>query len=310
MVGSIRLLALLVFLGILAGSAHASSVLKGEDADKFLDSLRIPVSGMKAARDLVGTHVPLQTSDGFLIYHFREMLVTVERPAPHHDRITGKYFAGKTPKSLCIDFKGRAANYCVDIVFANGEVAITMKGQTLKGVPYSDAPTMLGPARPMPKAVADAIHQQAQCLCFQEIAREAAKGDFRAVMEKFEPDGSEWYENGEPFFDAVLNVQPWYRPCLVNEGSNLLFCQTADLINASKSQVAQFEQQQNRLVQKCFGKAPAGRSTKADNLMQGTEWWITDTLTAYSMKGAHHVSGSADHQLFLVTFHIGKRKRS
>ena len=132
----------------------------------------------------------------------------------------------------------------------------------------------------------------------------------RAIMEKFEPDGSEWYENGEPFFDAVLNVQPWYRPCLVNEGSNLMFCQTADLINASKSQVAQFEQQQNRLVQKCFGKAPAGRSTKADNLMQGTEWWITDTLTAYSMKGAHHVSGSADHQLFLVTFHIGKRKRS
>lgn len=310
----LRLVAGLVAVGLVvfgAMPAGARPASKSDDA-KFLDSLAIPVPGMMAIQELAGTTVPMAVADGYEIYRFSDGKVHIDKTAPNWERVHGTYKAGKTSESVCIDFAGPTPDTCMDVIVTNGEVRIKRNGQTLIGEAYYDAPTKLGKEHKMPKELAFNINLQTQCMCFKEIEREAAKGNFRDIMEKTEPDGSEWYENGEPFFDAELTISPWYKPCVVNEGQNLLFCEVAKIWGTTAAKEADYEKLLVGIVSKCFNRKPNGPAPdRHDPLRTGTEWWLNDNLAVYAMKGAF-AKGSkvgADSRLFLVTFNIGKRKK-
>ena len=302
-----------VAFGAVPGIAQ-SETPPGNSDTSISDSLRVQYRGMNAMEKLDGTTLVVGVEDGYEIYRVHGNIVSVDTTGPDWERNGAEISAGSTPKSVCLKFNGKEKlNYCMDVVLnTDGTGEVTRKGMMLPAEAFYDKETKLGKAHKMPKEMEFNVHLQTECMCFKEIERESRKGNFRDIMEKTEPDGNEWYEQDEPFFNAELRVQPWYKPCLVNEGQNMIFCEVEKIWNTTPEKETAYLALLNGLLTKCFGrKADGPAPDRKDPLRMGNEWLLRDDLQMYAMLGAKH-STSKDgpaSRLFLVTFNIGKLKK-
>ena len=289
--------------------------LKGEAAQKFLDSLAIPVHETKgrAALDAVaGAQVPISRDEAVDLYSFGSVLFTVERGAPFYDKLMGKYAPASNPGEVCLDFQGKARTLCGVPSFQNGVFTFTVGQGSMSGAAVFGDRAPAGAKTKFDPGVGEQIQSQRECRLFREIASVAKSGSFRSVMTKTEPDGNEWYENGEPFFDAELDSNPYSRPCIVNEGQNFLFCQVATQYGKTEAQADIVQRAYVRKLSACLGVEPTGPSPiRSDNLRLGTMFELTPRLQAYVMKGARSAIGvdRTSEQLFLVSFNIGDPPR-
>jgi hypothetical protein len=304
-----RLLA--AILSLAAAIPALSEDLKGEAARKFLDSLAIPdqtVTGRAAIDAVAKAQIPIARDEAIDLYSFGSVLFTIERGAPFYDKIMGKYAAASKPDEVCLDFQGKARTLCGVPSYRNGLFAFAVGQGSMSGPAVFGDGAPVGAKTKFDPGVGEQIHAQRECRLFREIVSVAKSGSFRSVMTKTEPDGNEWYENGEPFFDAELDANPYSRPCIVNEGQNFLFCQVATQIGKTEGHADIVQRAYVRKLSDCLGVEPTGPSPiTSDNLRFGTMFEVTPRLQAYVMKGARSAitSERISEQLFLVSFNIG-----